>query len=652
MPKDDRAPLAPEIANALAALDCLRAEQAEVDLSDLARMLPPLARRLVIHHQDVSVDALLEFARKGADHVQKQYETFSEPHKKQFKKSYAEIIARINPGHESQGVALYSRLESIKKRNVGELHFCEVRYDVCHTDNSLVMIGPDDAWYAENLASTAAERGDAYTLTKLMGLGLDKQRYDHLLVKAALYNHADAMRVLLDSGANPNVQSFSGSKVFPLIEHCGSLGMKTAVDLLHEYGAIISNDTLNKMMNYHFPNIVLELGAKGVDLSGLGAPEQKALARYKEWANALPEFSSQNMGLMEDVEISGHFTALDMKAKGARDVVAVSLMLNHEGHLNEMANMATNAIRLFGTEDRVLRYLDQWGKPGKQPLHDILYMITFPPNEEGMPAVPSDLKAWGDAVLQHGPEMAKLVKFSNRLGQPCRSDDGSCWSLTKTRNAIAELIYWRGREHPELAAMAQQVHWSEHNFNDALETVLQYQEQYAANDNQKPVGVIPAITIQGAAFNKDGYTFARLADGDIRGLALGDFTACCQHIGGFGDEYTKHGFLSPQAGFYAVTNNKTDQIVAQSWAWRGTKGELVLDSLEYLSGHMTGEQARTLCQIFAQEARKAGITQAIHIGSGGKTPAMGFKEARQPATPIDPVSHSDSTHQYVIAGPQ
>lgn len=653
MPKQDRAPPAPEIANALAALDCLRAEQAGVDLSDLARMLPPLARRLALHHQDVSVDALLEYARKGADHVQRQYEALSEPHKNQFKKTYAEIIARIHPGHVSQGIDFYSRLQSIKKRHSGVPPFREAADDICGGNDCTAMIRPNEEWAAENLARTAAENGDAYTLSKLMSRGLDRQLYDQLLVTAALYNHAEAMRALLDGGANPNVRSASGNAVLPLIEHCSSLGVHSAVELLHEYGAEITCGTLSTALRYHFPNIVLMLGAKGVDLSDLTDAEKGIVARHKAWADTFPEFSSENLGLMEDVQLSRYFPNLDVKAKGAREVVAVSLMLGQEEHLNGMVQIAENAIRLFGTQDRVLRYLDQWGKPGKQPLHDILYMITFPPQEEGMPAVPSDLKAWGDAVLQQGPEMARLVKFSNHLPQPCRSDDGSCWSLIKTRNAAAKQAYSRGSEHPALACMALRVHWPEHVFNTALNTVMQYRETYAANGHQKPAGIIPEITIPGADFDKDGYTFVRLPDGDIRGLALGDFTACCQHIGGHGEKYTQHGFLSPDAGFYAVTDNKTDAIVAQSWAWRGTKGELVLDSLESLSGHITAQQAKTLCQIFAQKARKAGVKEAIHIGTGGHTPeGMGFPVAHQPARPRDPVSHGDSDFQYVIAAPQ
>ncbi len=654
MPKRDRAPPAPEVINALAALNQLRVEQPDADFSDLAKALPPLARKLALNDLDVSVDALLEHARKGSVHVQTQYAALEGFQKNKSQKSYAEIVAVLNPDDSVKSIHLHSRLEAINKRQKESPLVYELRYVLPANSSHCVTGGVYDDLYLSSLARRAAEEyGDAYTLSQLIEKGLSKDRYDELLVGAALHNHSDVMRVLLDNGANPDVISaHSANSAQSLLGHCVALGLQTSALILAEYGAKVTSTELNQAVRYHYPNIASSLEEKGADLSGLSDDNKMIVERYKAWTSAFPEFSPEKLNLPEDVELSSCFATLDFNAKTARDIVMVAFMLGHEDHLVGMVPLAANAVRLFGTEDRVLRYLEQWGQSGKKPLHDILHIITFPPEGEVLPGVLMDLKAWGDAVLQQGPEMAKLVKFSNRLGQPCRSDDDSCWSLTKTRNVIAELTYWRGREHPELAAMARQVRWSEPNFNDALETVLLYQEQYAANDNQKPGGAIPAITIQGAAFNKDGYTFLRLPDGDIRGLALGDFTACCQHIGGFGDEYTKHGFLSPQAGFYAITDNKTDQIVAQSWAWRGTKGELVLDSLEYLSGHVTSEQARTLCHIFVQEARKAGITQAIHIGCGGNTPDMGFKEARQPATPVDLVSHNDSTRQYVIAGPQ
>lgn len=75
-----------------------------------------------------------------------------------------------------------------------------------------------------------------------------------------------------------------------------------------------------------------------------------------------------------------------------------------------------------------------------------------------------------------------------------------------------------------------------------------------------------------------GYTFTRLDPDDPRTLFLGEYTYCCQSIGGAAESCVWHGVESPNSGFYVVLDRKGD-IVAQSWAWR--KGDvLVFDNVE------------------------------------------------------------------------
>jgi len=313
-------------------------------------------------------------------------------------------------------------------------------------------------------------------------------------------------------------------------------------------------------------------------------------------------------------------------------------MLKREGHASHLVYpMAFQAAGLFGTEDRVLQYLEKWGKADKQPLHEIIQMINLPAKK--MPEM--DLKAWGDAVLKCGPSMANLVKFADRLPVPEKSDDGKTWSMRKTRERVAEFVYERAKENPVLAAICMEHGVKENAFNEALEI------------SAKPPAVknIPDITIEGTQFDLPGATFKRLAANDVRGLFLGEMTDCCQSIGGAGAKCAKHGFISENSGFYVVENAK-GRVVGQTWAWRGEKGELVFDSLETLGKNVSSGQWQKLAEAFKGALdKKPGDITAFHIGTGGATPTQlidAFNSAAKPVKPLGYDGYRDSHKQVVV----
>lgn len=209
----------------------------------------------------------------------------------------------------------------------------------------------------------------------------------------------------------------------------------------------------------------------------------------------------------------------------------------------------------------------------------------------------------------------------------------------------------KGHKNPALASFCVEHGWDEDDFKNALKQIKKYRKKYAVDDNQKPGGQIPDIRIDGKKFGKEGYRFYKLPDGDIRGLQLGEFTNCCQHLAGVGEDCAKHGFLSEAGGFYVVEEKESSDIVAQSWVWRGKKGELCFDSLESLPGHLDAQNWQNLAQAFAACAHKdkaANIT-AVHIGRGGATPSLPFNEAARLAKPFDYKGYRDSeSAQYVV----
>jgi hypothetical protein len=273
----------------------------------------------------------------------------------------------------------------------------------------------------------------------------------------------------------------------------------------------------------------------------------------------------------------------------------------------------------------------------KQPLHDIIQMIQLP--EKKTPEI--NLDSWRSAIMQCGPSMARLVKFADKVPVPERSRDGKTWSMVKTREKVARFAYERAAENPALAVLCVEHGVTEISFNKALEL----------SKNPPKTKNIPDIVIDGEEFDAPGATFRRLAADDIRGLFLGEMTDCCQSVGGVGEKCAEHGFTSEDSGFYVVENAK-GQIIGQTWAWRGEKGELVFDSLETLGARVKDNQWLKLTQAFSKAlAKKPGNVTALHIGTGGATPKtlmFAFNNAASPAKPVDYSGYRDSHRQVVV----
>jgi hypothetical protein len=316
-------------------------------------------------------------------------------------------------------------------------------------------------------------------------------------------------------------------------------------------------------------------------------------------------------------------------------------IFKQEGLDDDIAHeYAYHTAGLFRTPDRILQYLEKWGHDANQPLHDICHMIKMPQKGE------FDAKSWGDAVLQHGPKMAKLVSFADRIAQPLKSDDGKVFSYTKTKSETAKFIYKKAKLAPAFAEACHDHSYKESEFNAGLKLIQKYNRKYKSTNGKKPGHRIPEITINGSEFGMDCYRFRKLEDGDWKGLLLGAFTDCCQHLASAGSECAEHGFLSPHGGFYIVESDN-GEIVGQSWAWRGTNDELVLDSLEHLNGRLADHQWSTILDKMSSHIATAcdDIT-ALNIGKGGKTPQLPFNDAAFNTTPQDYKGYRDSDKQY------
>ena len=609
-----------ETIEAFSALKTLAPELTKEQQVSLKKALPALARKMAQAGEDVKADMLIDHVRKGEEHLAVLKEKYSQKPK----------VAVLT----YEGV-----LQELADREYRLQHHPEEAFQQAISDKDMERLWQLPSLDGNNiLLQRSAENGHVEVVSALLEAGADiHANNDDALRWSAENGHVEVVSALLEAGADIHANNDAA------LRRSASNGHVEVVSALLEAGADIHagyDDALRWSASNGHMEVVSALLEAGADIDLLDQAAKERYANYSSWVEAFPTMKIS--GALSEFHFY-HFVpdAYEM----ARDI------LHLEGY-NRSAKekYAYNASCLFKSEERILQYLQKWGEMGKQPLHDIIQDIQIP--QEGRP----DLKAWGDAVLKYGPKMAKFVKLADRLPQPMKNGSGG-WSYTKTKEEIAKHAFKRGHENPKLATFCLEHAWDDDDFEDAIRQIKKFENMYktsdlsdAANDNIKG-GAIPDITIDGTEFGKDGYTFRKLPDGDVRGLLLGEFTNCCQHLANAGRDCAKHGFLSEKGGFYVVEDNKTGNIVAQTWAWRGKQGEIVFDSLESLSGHFNAEKWKSLCEAYSEKvkavAKDAGIT-VFHVGAGGATPKIGFI-ARIRAKPIDYKGFRDSHEQYQIA---
>ncbi|MBI3441871.1 MAG: ankyrin repeat domain-containing protein, partial [Proteobacteria bacterium] len=362
------------------ALEILKAEgRAVAEIEKLAKTLPAFAMNLERSGEEVTVDVLLAHARTGDLNLKRTPEP-----KKQ--RTYEDIVAKFSLSSEAIVKEVLPPKDLFEAAHRGDLK------GVKKFLASGATVDAKDA-YGHTALILAAWNSNADVVRLLIEQHAKVDEKDNkgmtALMMAALNGNLDVARLLIKNGANVNQMNKSGRTV-----------------LIY---AVDSDDT-------DMLHLLLKNGAHA-NLYLLTTPQTKRLENYAkactQWQKTT--YIDPPSGLYE--ENPAYFSSKAFEA--------VRVMLEKEGGSEKGANrMAFGATGLFGTEDRVLHYLEQWGKAGKQPLHDIIYDIKLP--GEKTPGM--DLTAWADAVMKCGPSMAKLVKFADKLPVPEKSADGQTWS--------------------------------------------------------------------------------------------------------------------------------------------------------------------------------------------------------------------------------
>jgi hypothetical protein len=269
----------------------------------------------------------------------------------------------------------------------------------------------------------------------------------------------------------------------------------------------------------------------------------------------------------------------------------------------------------FETPERVLRYLKGAWTRGEidlnnsQPLHD-LAQFQWPKNHNW------NRRKWADFAIKYGTAGAQYFRLADKLGDP---------TTPKALAAKAALLtYDRAKENPVLARLCHSLNVDEKTFEKALEMT----------PKAAKTSLLPDVTIE-----HNGLRLTRLPPGDIRGLFLGEFTHCCQHLGGVGAECAVYGFTRKESGFYIV-QNANDEIVGQTWATLTKKG-LLLDSLETLGNRVSKKDWKIL---IGKLRDAAGVS--LHIGTGGGTGTLGIPTSEQPIRHPRYQGYSDASNQY------
>ncbi len=573
----------------------------------LKKAIIPLAVQMERSGVEPTVKVLKAHAEKGVEHVNSIRKTFSTKAQKQ-QKSYTEIIAELNKGIYFKKIKQYRQ-----KTDLSDLTAFQRAVYANNISNFKKLI-KDGCSKENNRALTiSAESGHKTIVKTLLEKGASA-KFDHslALVRSSKNGHRKIAKMLLESGADPKARNGSALLYSSLNGHM------EVVKMLLKGGANAKNIDIyhiKSMSRYGHARIVQTLINNGKNLNNknLTPVERREIERkLKNLADWRRMYGAEPPKGLDGENPHGFKPELFETVKS---------WLIEEGHEEKDATKyAYGASTLFKNETQILQYLEKWGEAGKQPLHNLTYMIKLPLTGK------IDSKAWADASIKFGSEMSKLVSFADKLPQPAES-------LNKTKEKCAEFNYERASEHKALASLCMSHNVDEDDFEQALEIVLK---------NQNPTSNIPDIKISGDRFGMEGYSFEKLPDGDIRGLFLGEITGCCQSIGSAGSACAENGYKSEDSGFYVVMDTK-QKIIGQTWGWLGKNDELVFDSLESLTDRITTKQWQDICTETAKE-----IETSLNVGTGGETPAMSFNKASSPATPKTPCSYSDAARQYRV----
>lgn len=324
----------------------------------------------------------------------------------------------------------------------------------------------------------------------------------------------------------------------------------------------------------------------------------------------------------------------NLLARWKKGASTFTKLCNTFGKAESMLLPNFNLVALFGSESEMLKFIHlQYPDTkshkniselyGYNIIHD-LGQFSLPKGEFST--------AWKDFVMKY-PEALKYssnwINVEKELGRIPKS-------LTELRNTVAEFTFENVRNKAcAVACFEAKV---------SQDTFEAYQRLY---ENTKVAESCPQVEV-----SLNGFTFRKLDYNDPKGALLGLFTNCCQHLNGAAASCARHGVQDESSAFYVV--EKAGKIIAQSWAWRSKKGDLVFDSIESLSSDYADAIAGLYQKASVKLLGRLGIKRVL-VGytSYGITSTIKHKcqigaETYQEQM-VSPCNYMDGSQQWLIA---
>lgn len=298
---------------------------------------------------------------------------------------------------------------------------------------------------------------------------------------------------------------------------------------------------------------------------------------------------------------------------------------------------AMNLARLFGRIGEVQRFAALTGvKLDADGIHDL---GQFP-----LPTGRFAAAGWRRLAFRHPKE---TLDRAGQWGDIERELGRVPATLTELRQVAARLLY-AGIETPgdlAVATLAAKVGLGQSQF-----------EEYRAlmRGPLKDWEAVPAVRVTGAQVGLEGdWLLRQLAHDDPLGPMLGVVTNCCQHLHGAARSCARAGVDSPHSAFWVVEYR--GQVIAQSWVWRATTDQLVLDSIEGLDTAYV-EGVAKLVQAGARQAMgRLGVTGVrlgdTHYGLTAKVAkALGCPKCAEAVVMASPTGYADGARQRALPG--
>lgn len=428
--------------------------------------------------------------------------------------------------------------------------------------------------------------------------------------EAELLKH---LRELLQYGLISNLEGF-----FDELERTPkdplTLGRNKVMLLLDSYAGFTGQYAITELIRSRMPDFVQAVAERSVHYK---SPDYET---YKDIRKTHPKLSARQVTGLELI-----FNGKLPDAFNLSVYMQNRAQLAYEYHdIRQLNVMAAMTALLMPEPDALMKYLRQWGSrlknPAGHPMSQCLKHLTVQAYD---PAI--CYEAWGEGMKRYGPRFAFYCNYARHLPVPPCDKLGHP-SLQKTRDALMDVAYKDAKSDPELAEFCFRRAIPEKDFNTAAELLRRYHEPDSKPDT------IPDYKFSGEKFGLPGTTFQRLAYDDPRLLFIGTFTGCCEHIGSACDETITHAISTRQSTFYAITENKTGNILAHSWVWVSPNDYLVFDGFEtartdLITSSVVTSAIQYFASMIAQERLVTGDfsdLRAVALGKCGSNVATQF----------------------------